>query len=443
MSANRVGRQPVPPTARIAVIGAGAAGLTAAHTLRKLGYAHVTVYEKEDMPGGRVLTDHSLGVPVELGAVFATDSHTATLQLAKELGVETYLWDLQTVILGEDDTLLSPVEFALRKYGPGPSLAALDRFKKLSDGYRISDRRGFAGLPPELNMPFAEYAARYDILPVADMMRTSAVAFGYAYYEDVPAMYYFKLIDPLIHIGPEGPVRAPWLRFSAGFQDLWVRLAKTLDVVYAADVTGVRRSTIGNARTIEITANGETRVYDWIIIATPPNATQRYLDMTAEESELFAMVVSRNYHVTVARVAGVSSDRRHLSPYANTRPEAAGHVNTWYDPVPGEQVFAAYQSLSWSQSPDDAQRLLTQDFATFGGGTLQGVLLHKAWDNFAHVGTAALADGFYDRFEALQGTNGTLYLGGILSFDTVEHTARYARDLVNEFFSQARTGAVS
>jgi len=62
----------VPGQPRIAVIGAGPAGLTAAHTLRQLGHRNVTVFEKGARPGGNVFTDNSLGTSVEMGAVFAT-----------------------------------------------------------------------------------------------------------------------------------------------------------------------------------------------------------------------------------------------------------------------------------------------------------------------------------------------------------------------------------
>jgi protoporphyrinogen oxidase len=82
-------QQMMSTNARIAVIGAGAAGLTAAHTLKQLGYPHVTVYEKAAMPGGKVLTDRSLGVNIELGACFATEDYEVTLQLAREVGAPT------------------------------------------------------------------------------------------------------------------------------------------------------------------------------------------------------------------------------------------------------------------------------------------------------------------------------------------------------------------
>jgi monoamine oxidase len=53
----------------VLVIGAGAAGLTAARELSTAGLKTV-VLEARDRLGGRIFTDHSLGFPVELGAEF-------------------------------------------------------------------------------------------------------------------------------------------------------------------------------------------------------------------------------------------------------------------------------------------------------------------------------------------------------------------------------------
>jgi monoamine oxidase len=55
------------PGASVAVIGAGAAGLGAARDLTDVGF-EVVVYEARDRIGGRVNTDTSLGVPIDLGA---------------------------------------------------------------------------------------------------------------------------------------------------------------------------------------------------------------------------------------------------------------------------------------------------------------------------------------------------------------------------------------
>ncbi len=51
----------------VAIIGAGMSGLSAAHKLSRAG-VEVTVVEARDRIGGRIFTDNSLGVPLDLGA---------------------------------------------------------------------------------------------------------------------------------------------------------------------------------------------------------------------------------------------------------------------------------------------------------------------------------------------------------------------------------------
>jgi protoporphyrinogen/coproporphyrinogen III oxidase len=63
--------------------------------------------------------------------------------------------------------------------------------------------------------------------------------------------------------------------------------------------------------------------------------------------------------------------------------------------------------------------------------------LQQDWDYFPHVSTAAMQGGFYEHMELLQGRNNTFYVGGSLSFETVEHSARYARTLVQKNFPPA------
>jgi hypothetical protein len=65
---------------RIIVVGAGLAGLAAARALQDC--CDVVVLEARDRLGGRVWTDHSLGVPVEFGAVWI---HRATHNVLTEL----------------------------------------------------------------------------------------------------------------------------------------------------------------------------------------------------------------------------------------------------------------------------------------------------------------------------------------------------------------------
>jgi len=412
---------------RIAVIGAGVAGLTAAHTLKRLGYANVTVYERWAQPGGKVLTDHSLGAPLELGAVFATDRYATTLALAREVGAPSAPMSGNVPVLDEDGTLVPLREFAVRKHGAAAVQGAVQRYRELADRHRVLERRGFADLPPEFFVSFQELAEKNDLVPVADMFRAQAVTYGYAYFETIPALYILKalgLVDT-----------EQFFLFPLGYQDLWIRVARGLDVRCSAAVTAVRRRAGQNGPRIAIEVNGDEQVFDRLVVATPCDLTARYLDLTGEEQDLFGPVVRNDYRVTLARVEGMSPERRALYLYRSTRPSAAGHVALWYGPAPTQPVFMAYQNVGAGQTDAEAQRLLKQDFREFGGGTVAGILLHRKWDYFEHVPKATLAKGYYDRFEALQGKHGTWFVTGLLALEGVETCARYARRLMEEKFA--------
>jgi oxygen-dependent protoporphyrinogen oxidase len=79
---------PKPPD--VLVIGAGIAGLTAAHTLQKAGCA-VRVLEARDHPGGRMVTVDWEGFRVDAGAKFVTTSDRSLLGLVREMGLEDKL----------------------------------------------------------------------------------------------------------------------------------------------------------------------------------------------------------------------------------------------------------------------------------------------------------------------------------------------------------------
>lgn len=97
----------------ILVIGAGMAGIAAARHLQDAGQA-VTVLEARDRIGGRILTDRSLGVPLDLGASWIHGRRGNPLTgLAREAGVMTFTTDYETLRLyTADGKAVSEAELA-------------------------------------------------------------------------------------------------------------------------------------------------------------------------------------------------------------------------------------------------------------------------------------------------------------------------------------------
>ena len=74
------------PRKRVAVVGAGIAGLTAAYELQTRG-VEVEVFEREPTPGGRMRSESLDGYVIERGAQFIASSYRNMRALAAELGI--------------------------------------------------------------------------------------------------------------------------------------------------------------------------------------------------------------------------------------------------------------------------------------------------------------------------------------------------------------------
>lgn len=88
---------------KVAVIGAGISGLGAAYLLQKNGY-EVTVFEKGQIPGGRMITLRQDQYQWDAGAQFMVESYDAMKELMRELGLLqeiTYTNPFQSIAVGD------------------------------------------------------------------------------------------------------------------------------------------------------------------------------------------------------------------------------------------------------------------------------------------------------------------------------------------------------
>src|SRR5262249_10068078 len=80
------------PTPRVAIVGAGLAGLNAAYQLKKAGIS-AAVYEARRRVGGRILSLTGAigeGLTTDLGGSFINSDHTDMLQLVQEFGLTLF-----------------------------------------------------------------------------------------------------------------------------------------------------------------------------------------------------------------------------------------------------------------------------------------------------------------------------------------------------------------
>lgn len=232
---------------RIVVIGAGVAGLSAAHTLRQAG-RDVTVVEARERIGGRILTAESLGEPVELGA---------------------------QVIHGSDNELLSVPAFADRA-------TAVDRASGRAAFLHQEALRDFAST--ELPLPPTTVAARLRVVhrrlgAIAGSMSTlqaarvagvddDSIAVLRSWYEQVTGADVADI--PLAEIATDrvyqyhGDAES---RLGTGLSGAVADWAASLDILTGTPILEV----IGSPASVQVRGPNFDELADAVVLAVPPS----------------------------------------------------------------------------------------------------------------------------------------------------------------------------
>jgi predicted NAD/FAD-dependent oxidoreductase len=422
---------------RIAVVGAGPSGLTAADTLKQLGYGRVTVFEKNDRVGGKVNSLRVGGNVSELGAVFASPDYTKVLGLADKYNIPYVSYEGKQTILDENGNAQTADEFLKSRYSTAEILAATASYTAALGLFSAINEPTLALVPAQadLYLPFGEFAARYGFSPIAELVKSIMIGFGYGYYENTPAIYYMKLMGWLVKPSlTQGLEPAHYFTFPSGYQSIWEAVAQSLDVRLKSEVTSVARPSPTGAP-VQITINGVEKLdFDEIVISAPLHRVSNFMTLGTDEADLFAQVASERYDVSLFNATGITTGEA-LFFHGNATPSRINHVNVWASRDPA-LPFVGYQIVDASATGAQITGALQDDIAS-RGGQLAALLLRQEWDYFPHVGTGALRGGFYYRLAALQGQRHTFYVGGTLAFETVEHSARQAEALVRTHFLPA------
>jgi monoamine oxidase len=178
---------------RICIIGAGAAGLSAAYFLRQRGYSRVVVLEASDRVGGKCCSTGLGGALVEAGALGATGSYREVLALARETGIQV-VQPPDQFVFDERTREYLRLNTAFRKSLSPASVAALARYFLAALRHRSLRRPGFARVPAQLARPFSEWAEQRGMAALAPLLALPVTGFGYGALDATPAAYVLKYL---------------------------------------------------------------------------------------------------------------------------------------------------------------------------------------------------------------------------------------------------------
>nr|WP_083974505.1 FAD-dependent oxidoreductase [Herbidospora daliensis] len=250
---------------KVAVIGSGVAGLTAAHVLRATH--DVTLYEADERLGGHAHTHDVAGLAVDTGFIVHNDrTYPHLTRLFRELGVATQESDMSMSVRCDGCGL----EYAGGKGVTGllarrPSaaylrlLADVPRFHRMARALLETDDDRTLG---EVTGHFPAYFTRHFLTPLVAAVWSCSPATALRY----PARYLFTFLANHGMLSVSGSPQ--WRTVTGGSRSYVEKVAKGLTAVRTATpVRELRR----HADAVEIRDDGdETVTYDAAVVATHP-----------------------------------------------------------------------------------------------------------------------------------------------------------------------------
>lgn len=407
---------------RIAIIGAGAAGLTAAETLRQKGYVNVTVFERSDRVGGKCCSVEIDGKIYELGAGILAESNRTALKLAKRFDVPLDRIKFGRSVFIDADTGKKTPKRSLKQNA--------QLLWQLFVTYRGMFKRwpsimtpGFEDLDPELAMPFSEFAKRYYIEELAKELEMFFTGFGYGYFADVPAAYVLKYYgwDTVRAFMHRNVYSVP-----GGIQHVWTAVAKAQNIRYSATIQRIERGDV-----ITITTESGPSEFDSLIIASPLDEALEVIDATPEEQSLFTKMEYVDYRTVACSIDGIAKADGYVPK--NFTSNRYGEAVFWHHRHSDANIYTFYALADWEMSDDDVIDR-TRSFVSKMGGSLTKVHSVTHWKYFPYVDQATMEAGYFDVIEAMQGRKNTFYIGELMNFSTVGLTSQYAEATVERYF---------
>lgn len=425
-----LGRAATPPR-RVAVVGAGPAGLAAARRLEALG-AQVTVFEQSSAVAGKCASLEVDGRPYDLGGHVCTPRYVRVAAWARALGVPLDVATPTRVFDAESRTV--------RERGDRDDVRAQWlRYQTLrAEAFpRIADA-GLAHSAEALAEGAPAWFARHGLAALGDEIGVNYAACGYRRVreDDLPALYPVKGAEMAGLLSPDGDASLPpaWT-VRGGFGAFWRRATDALrDVRVGCAVTGVSRDDEG----VRVRHDGGETRFDAAVLAVPAEAVLGLLDdATDDERAVFGRVQTVDYRTLVVRARGLPTEGFYLVRDACDDPRAAGRVVAFHHRYAGSDVVLLY--VYGDPSCDDAalEARVADDVRRLGG-TLDAVLLHRPWRYFPHATPEALRDGFFSTAEAIQGARRTYFVGSLFGFELIECNVAFAETLVDAHFGGAR-----
>lgn len=426
-------------TRRLLVVGAGPAGLAAAHFLKTKGYQDITVVDAKAQPGGKTISHTTRGAAFDLGATFAHYGYVTVRELAEHYGIAMKPAPalVRATAQGAAGRLGLPARYDLK------TGEALLRLGGLLVEHRGLWNPGFLRFSAELALSIPEWIEKHQLAPLNSVLLPAFAGYGFGDVADKPAASLLKMVYRMVARNAFDNARwmqkiwqlnawQEWqklfdpLMFRDGFDSLCDAIAAEFAPRCHQPVTAVR----GDERGVSVALGGQDERYDAVIMAVAPSVVARIVDDPLV-SDVFSLTRHETLHSLLLEVDGFPE---HQSWFMHDMALAhqSGHLVRISDLNPGSGVCNV---LACSHNDVVDMTVLNHvRQAMTGMGLKAGKLIRQQqWESAGYANAENFLE-FHDRVESLQGLNGVYFTGETMDSASVEGAMAYSRFLVDRFF---------
>jgi hypothetical protein len=480
---------------RIAVIGAGPAGIHMASLLKKRGYDNVTILEKTNRIGGKSYTWHRDGVPYEMGTCFLHNGYHRIKQLARSYGLREDIHPEGRAIFPEgaapnsgslelDEFVAGEVykdwQQRCRRWKKLPATLVQFRLLKAIWDYQklyrhlLGTLRLPYGIPLHLSgdvlaridMTFLEFLQQNNLNPLIGVLRIAQAAQGYGYLETTPTYYGLCWATPELLMGLTKQfigLKKITRMLPDGYETLWRTMAEKdeLSIKLNAAIHSIKRQLPEGRITIEYTdTKGERQieVYDFLILAINLRSALGIIEDPSEtEKRLFSALKGFTLTTTLYEsdpMPGFSTPDYDKAIAYFPQALIPGHANEWCADRNDRHIFATVNGLvkrfdrqvrvafQFSDEDPPGRALFGKDDriaeklqASWAerGVVNPRIIKQFSWPYFMHFPGEAIRSGCYNQLFACQGRFKTWYAGASASFESVNHVVNYNHALIDTY----------
>lgn len=419
---------------RIGIIGAGIAGLSAAHFLLAKGYRELCVIDLCDRVGGKCHTIQYKGKSYEMGAIMGLPSHGRIHKLMKRFNIKPSGVALTRGHYKIDGKLATQLPAGHR----AAFIEQLGRLPDILASYPWLEGVGYINCPKPLAEPFADWCKRHGIEVLGSIYEQCFTTFGFGDVRQVPAAYVLKVITYENLIGfLEISQIVTWAKGTGALME---KLADQVPELYLAQEAleiqpgSYNHSGELNEKSIQVRLTTGIQHFDRLIYTGDMTRLAEMMPLKEEIRSALAQTKQEAFHVYAFKLRGIPE----LCGYVpeNLSPERRGHLTVWYHRWPmdlSHEMVTVYAYDPQDKTEAERVALIVEDLTGLGCTDIQ---LHhsKGWQHFPHFETEVIQSGAYDLIEAIQGSGGVYFASELLSGPNMENCAAYSEQLVNQYF---------